>query len=97
MTEKVTTYPPPFDNNHISRHCLNSINVSLVLTLPRLIGVNEILSLVFIFRIGFELLKQSMDTGFLLSGWGTRMQNSDGMDTIVPLNELWEISDGKKI
>jgi hypothetical protein len=45
MTEKITTYPPPLDNNHISRHCLNGINVSLVLTLPWLIGVNGILSL----------------------------------------------------
>jgi len=39
-----------------------------------------------------------MDTGFLLSGWGTGMRGgaSDSVDTIVPLNELWETSDGKK-
>ena len=91
------TYPPPLDNIHISGHRLNSIDVSLVLGLPRLLGVNGILTVTFIVGISFEVLKQTMDAGFLLSGQGMRMQGGDGVDTIVPLNELWETSDGKKI
>lgn len=94
---KLITYPPPLNNIHISGHCLNSIDVSLVLSLPRLLGVNGILAVTFIVGIGFKVPKQTMDTGFLLSGWGMRMQGGDGVDTIVPLNELRETSDGKKI
>ena len=90
-------YPPPLNNIHVSGHCLNSIDVSLVLSLPQVLGVNGILAVTFIVGIGFEVPKQTMDAGFLLSGRGMRMQGGDGVDTIVPLNELWEMSDGKKI
>ena len=56
-----------------------------------------ILAITFIVGISFEVPKQTMDAGFLLSEWGMRMQGGDGVDMIVPLNELWEMSDGKKL
>ena len=97
MREQIT-YPPPLDDIHISRHGLDSINVPLILTLPWLFGVNDILSVTFIFGISFEMPKQTLDMGFLLSGGGTGVGRGVGIsvDAIVPLDELWEMSDGKK-
>jgi hypothetical protein len=82
-------YAPPLDNIHISRHCLNRINVSLVLSLPWSVGVNDVLGITFIFGIGFQVPKQTIDAGFLLSGCGTRMGGGDCVDAIVPLDKLW--------
>ena len=77
MREQIT-YPPPLDDIHISRHSLDSINVPLILTLPWLFGVNDILSVTFIFGISFEMPKQTLDRRPLLSPflWGTFSQNS---------------------
>jgi hypothetical protein len=49
------TYPP-LNDIHVSWHCLDSINVPLVLALPRLLGVNNFLGVAFIIGISFEML-----------------------------------------